>query len=89
MGCGFYADEHAAISCTGDGEDFTRLLIARRAADFVAQGADAQQAAKAAIDVLGAHATGTGGLIVVDRQGNVGFSWNSEHMSYAYMQSAG
>ena len=38
VGCGFYADENAAISCTGYGEDFIRLLIAKRAADFVARG---------------------------------------------------
>src|SRR6266853_2614615 len=35
VGCGFYADENAAISCTGDGEDFVRLLMAKRAADVV------------------------------------------------------
>ncbi len=85
VGCGFYADENAAISCTGDGEDFVRLLIAKRAADFVAGGASARDAAVAAIAVLGAKAEGTGGLIVVDRLGNVGFSWNSENMAYAFM----
>lgn len=85
VGCGFYADENAAISCTGYGEDFIRLLIAKRAADFVARGDTARTAAEAAIAVLGAKATGTGGLIVVDRLGNVGFAWNSQHMSYAYM----
>jgi L-asparaginase / beta-aspartyl-peptidase len=85
IGCGFYADENGAISCTGHGEDFIRLLIAKRAADFVARGDTARDAAQAAIAVLGARATGTGGLIVVDRLGNVGFAWNSEHMSHAYM----
>ena len=85
VGCGFYADDNAAISCTGHGEDFIRLLIAKRAADFVASGAAARDAAQAAIAVLGARATGLGGLIVVDRLGNIGFAWNSEHMSYAYM----
>ena len=85
VGCGFYADEEAAISCTGHGEDFVRLLIAKRAADFVAGGQSAREAAQAAIAVLGARATGTGGLIVVDRKGEVGFAWNSRHMSYAYM----
>lgn len=85
VGCGFYADENAAISCTGQGEDFIRLLIAKRAADFVARGDTARTAAEAAIAVLGAKANGTGGLIVVDRLGNVGFAWNSQHMTYAYM----
>src|SRR5260221_8120174 len=70
VGCGFYADENAAISSTGYGEDFIRLLIAKRAADFVGRGETAREAAEAAIAVLSARATGLGGLIVVDRKGN-------------------
>ncbi len=85
VGCGFYADENAAISCTGHGEDFVRLLIAKRVADFVASGMTARDAATTAIAVLGARAEGTGGLIVVDRLGNVGFAWNTEHLSHAFM----
>lgn len=86
VGCGFYADECAAVSCTGHGEDFIRLMIAKRAADFVARGDTAQAAAEAAIAVLGAKAEGReGGLILVDRLGNVGYAWNSEHLARAYM----
>jgi beta-aspartyl-peptidase (threonine type) len=85
VGCGFYADENAAISCTGDGEDFVRLMIAKRAADFVARGDTAQAAAEAAIAVLGAKAEGKGGLILVDRLGRVGYAWNSDHLVRAYM----
>src|SRR5258707_2531447 len=85
VGCGFHADENAAISCTGHGEDFIRLLIAHRAADFVGCGNTAREAAEASVAVLGQRATGTGGLIVVDRLGNVGFAWNSQNMSHAYM----
>lgn len=84
IGCGFYADENAAVSCTGYGEDFMRLLIARRAAEFVAGGSNAREAAQAAIAILSAKATGTGGLITVDRIGNVGFAWNSKNMARAY-----
>jgi beta-aspartyl-peptidase (threonine type) len=85
IGCGFYADEQAAISCTGHGEDFIRLMIAKRAADYVAHGMHARDAAQAAITYLGTKARGTGGLIVVDHQGNAGFAWNSQHMAFAYM----
>ena len=88
VGCGFYADEKAAISCTGHGEDFVRLLIAKRASDFVASGQSAPDAARSAIAVLSARATGTGGLILVDRTGDVGFAWNSPHMSYAYINDS-
>lgn len=87
VGCGFYADEQAAISCTGDGEDFTRLMIARRAAEFVSRGAQAQAAAEAAIKELGSRAEGRGGLIVVDQHGNVGVAWNSQNMARAYLCS--
>jgi beta-aspartyl-peptidase (threonine type) len=86
VGCGFYADEHAAISCTGQGEDFVRLLIAKRAADFAAAGQNAREAAQSAIAVLGTHATGTGGLILVDRKGHVGVAWNSHNMAHAYIK---
>lgn len=85
VGCGFYADEYAAVSCTGQGEDFMRLLVAKRAADFVARGDNASTAAEAAIGVLGAKADGRGGLILVDRLGNVGFAWNTENLARAYM----
>jgi L-asparaginase / beta-aspartyl-peptidase len=85
VGCGFYADDNAAVSCTGHGEDFTRLLMAKRAADFVARGQTAREAAETAIALLGARASGTGGLIVVDRKGNIGFAWNSKHMKHAYI----
>ena len=88
VGCGFYADDDAAISCTGHGEDFIRILIAKRAADCVAKGMTARDAAEATIALLGAKAEGRGGLIVVDRLGNVGFAWNTEHMAYAYMNEA-
>lgn len=85
VGCGFYADERAAVSCTGHGEDFVRLMIARRAAEFVTQGRNASDAAQTAIAFLGARATGTGGLILVDHTGGVGFAWNSQNMAHAYM----
>jgi L-asparaginase / beta-aspartyl-peptidase len=85
VGCGFYADDSASVSCTGYGEDFTRLLIAKRAADYVARGQTAREAAETAIAFLGAKATGTGGLIIVDRKGNIGFAWNSKNMKHAYI----
>ncbi len=85
VGCGFYADEYAAVSCTGHGEDFVRLLIAKRAADAVASGLSAREAVLSSIAFLGARATGTGGLILVDSNGIVGFAWNSNNMIHAYI----
>ena len=59
--------------------------IAKRAADSAARGMSARDAAQATIAVLTAKATGEGGLIIVDHLGNVGFAWNSSHMSHAYI----
>jgi L-asparaginase / beta-aspartyl-peptidase len=87
VGCGFYADRYAGVSCTGYGEDFVRLLIARRAAEYVAQGSSAQLAAKNAIAFLGMHAKGTGGLIIIDAQGHVGFAKSRHHMPYSFISN--
>ena len=35
--------------------------------------------------MLGAKAEGDGGLILVDRLGNVGFAWNSQNLVRAYI----
>jgi beta-aspartyl-peptidase (threonine type) len=85
VGCGFYAYEDAAVSCTGDGEDFVRLLLARRAATAVAGGLSAGEAAQAAVGMLRARASGKGGLIVVDQHGRVGLAHNSRCLAHAYM----
>jgi beta-aspartyl-peptidase (threonine type) len=87
VGCGFYADRYAGISCTGYGEDFIRLLIARRAAEYVAQGSTAQLAAKKAITFLTMHAKETGGVIILDAQGNAGFAKSRRHMPYSFISS--
>lgn len=85
VGCGFYADEYAAVSCTGYGEDFIRLMIAQRAAAAVAQGDSARSAAESTIEFLTQHASGIGGLIIVDRNGRIGKAKNSPHLAYAYI----
>ncbi len=86
VGCGFYAEDGlGGVSSTGDGEYFVRLLLARRACEFLAHGMAAQAAADAAIRLLGERLGGTGGLILIDRQGQVGLAHNTPHMSYGYL----
>jgi beta-aspartyl-peptidase (threonine type) len=86
VGCGFYAEDGlGGVSSTGHGEYFVRLLLARRACDFLAQGMSAQGAAEAAIRVLAERLGGDGGLILIDGQGHIGFAHNTPHMSYGYL----
>ncbi|MDE3230204.1 MAG: isoaspartyl peptidase/L-asparaginase [Chloroflexota bacterium] len=85
-GCGFAAERgQGGVACTGRGEDFIRLTLARRALDLIAGGMSAQAAAEAAIHLLGERVGGSGGLIILDAQGRPGFARNTPTMAYAYM----
>jgi beta-aspartyl-peptidase (threonine type) len=88
IGAGVYADNLAcAVSCTGVGEQFLRTALARVAAFFVeAQGMDAPAAARAAIDHLVARVSGSGGLIIVDRDGACGVAHSTTGMLWALAQ---
>ncbi len=82
IGAGTYADDRtAAVSCTGHGESFIRVAAAHDVCARMAYGC--QSLAQATDDVVhGALAAigGTGGLIAVDRRGNVCLPFNTEGM---------
>lgn len=85
-GCGYYAERGVGgVSSTGHGEDFIRLLLAKRATDFIASGLSAQAAASAAITLLGERVGGSGGLILLDARGRVGYARNTPSMAHAYI----
>ena len=86
VGAGFYAETGlGGVSSTGHGEDFIRLLLARRALDFIAGGMAAQAAASAAIRLLGDRLGGSGGLILLDGAGRVGYARNTPTMAHAFI----
>jgi beta-aspartyl-peptidase (threonine type) len=86
VGCGFYAENGVGgVSSTGRGEDFIRLLLARRAAEYMGQGLPAQAAATAAIRMLSERIGGSGGLIVLDGRGRVGYARNTPTMAHAFI----
>jgi beta-aspartyl-peptidase (threonine type) len=87
VGCGYYAETPVGgASCTGHGEHFMRLILAKRAVDLLERGLSAQAAADAAIETLGQRTGGMGGLILLDAEGNAGFARNTDAMAYAYMR---
>jgi beta-aspartyl-peptidase (threonine type) len=87
VGGGTYADEHAACSCTGDGEAFARACAAFWTVEHVADGAQAV-AERSVARVLGRYG-GYGGLILVDQAGNVGISRSASAMPHAIARSDG
>ena len=102
IGCGCYADaETGGVSCTGYGEAIMKVVMAKSAADFLhAQNSTAggtnpsgvnraMLAARKAVDVLAARTKGTGGLILLDRDGQAGFAFNTPRMAYGYVEPSG
>jgi L-asparaginase / beta-aspartyl-peptidase len=80
IGCGTYADGYGAASCTGDGEAIIRVVLAKSAVDLLKAGADPQAAAEEAVALLAARTGSTGGLIIIDSQGKIGYARNTTHM---------
>jgi beta-aspartyl-peptidase (threonine type) len=88
IGCGAYADDlSAGASTTGWGESIMKVVLCKSACDFVAQGLDAQSAAEKAIEVLDQRAAGSGGVIVIDRSGNIGCAYNTPRMARAWVEN--
>ena len=80
IGCGTYADDAGAVSCTGHGEAIIRVVLAKSAVDFMKAGADPQSAAARAVELLESKTGSTGGLIVIDCLGKIGYARNTTHM---------
>ena len=90
IGAGTYANNQTcAVSATGDGEFFMRAVAAH---DLSALKEYRQMqladAARAVIDKVGALG-GTGGLIAIDRQGNIALPFNTTGMYRAYVDVDG
>ncbi len=90
IGAGTYADNAScAVSATGDGEYFIRASVARMICARVAmQDMSAEQAAQATLDEVKALG-GTGGVIVLGRDGSIALSMNTEGMFRGRVDASG
>jgi beta-aspartyl-peptidase (threonine type) len=88
IGAGTYANEAAAVSCTGKGEAFIRAVTAKSLADRIARGDDLDQALQHELDAL-RHFDGDGGLIVVTVDGRFAHAFNSPSMAVAWRATGG
>jgi beta-aspartyl-peptidase (threonine type) len=81
IGAGCYADDVAAISATGTGEMFIRTVAAHDvAAQMRYAGVTLEEAARRVVMEKLPAIGGRGGLIAVDRAGNVTLPFNTEGM---------
>jgi beta-aspartyl-peptidase (threonine type) len=91
IGCGCYADaETGGVSSTGLGEAIMKIVMAKTAADFLRPaGSTPTRAAQAAVELLASRGKGTGGLVLLDKNGIPGLAFNTPRMAYGLVAPDG
>lgn len=90
IGAGTYANGLCGVSATGWGEYFIRLTVARDICSLAEYRLlPIQQAADTVIQQKLQKLGGDGGIIALDKFGNIGISFNSEGMYRGYINSDG
>jgi beta-aspartyl-peptidase (threonine type) len=87
-GAGSWADGRVAVSGTGQGEYFIRVAACAQVSWRVGSGQTLAEAGRAVIDEIGTMG-GDGGLIALDRDGNIAHPFNSQGMKRAWLTPAG
>ena len=87
-GAGSWADGRAAVSGTGQGEYFIRVAACAQVSWRVGAGQTLAEAARAVIEEIGTMG-GDGGLIALDRDGNITAPFNSQGMKRAWLTPDG
>jgi beta-aspartyl-peptidase (threonine type) len=88
IGAGTYADNSTCgVSCTGHGEFFIRYAVAYDvAARMEYKGISLDQAANEIVNEKLVEKGGSGGLVSLDRYGNIAMPFNSEGMYRGYVK---
>ena len=91
IGAGTYADNKTcAVSATGHGEFFIRNLVAYDIAAIMKyKGLSVSEAAEVVVMHKLKKQGGTGGIIAVDRKGNIAMPFNTAGMFRGYVKSGG
>lgn len=86
IGCGTYAESTlGGVSCTGNGEAITRVVLARRVLEILKALDDPEHAALVAMDVLREEGSGDGGVIVLDWRGRIAFAHSTPFMPVSWI----
>lgn len=88
IGAGIYANnQYAGVSATGYGEQFLRTVVSFYAAIGVNSTTKAPAAAKKAMTYLKKAVNGLGGIIMIDKYGNIGKAATSENLIHGLVGS--
>lgn len=99
IGCGCYADSEAGgVSSTGYGEAIMKVVMAKAAVDRLRGSAEPtsdspsgrpMRVAEQTIAELARRTKATAGLILLDREGDPGFAFNTPRLAYGYVAADG
>lgn len=82
IGAGIYANKFAGVVTSGLGEFFIRTNLAARACNLV-KNLNSQKVANKCIRIL-KEIGGKGGIVVLNKKGDYGVSYNTKTMPFAY-----
>jgi len=87
IGCGLYADNLiGGVSATGYGESIIKIVLSKVVCELLGKGLTAQKAAEEGVKMLEKKINGRGGVIVLDKKGNIGIFYNTPKMARAYLK---
>ncbi len=90
IGAGTYANDLVGVSCTGSGEFYIRAAVAHDLCARVAYRGDGLEAAATElVERVIVELGGEGGLIALDRQGNIAMPFNTSSMHRAWLRTDG
>ena len=88
VGAGTFADKFCAVSTTGHGEFFMRGVVAYDIAALMRyKGLSLKEAAQATVKTKLTDREGTGGLIAIDKDGNIALPFNTAGMYRGHLMS--
>ena len=90
VGAGTFADVLCAVSTSGHGEFFQRGVVAYDVAALMRyKGMSLAEATDLSVQTKLTDPGGTGGLIAIDKEGNIALPFNTEGMYRGYLCNGG
>ena len=84
IGSGGYADNRVGgVSTTGHGEAIMRVNLAKLVLTYMETGVHIQEASEKALGYMALRVNGSGGLIALDADGNMGHAFTTKRMVWA------
>jgi len=87
IGAGTYCSKFGGVSCTGHGEKILILVLGKQVVNYLKhkKSSNAMDAAKYGIEELNSLPA-EGGLICIDKDGTIGYAYNTEVMTMHYIE---